>query len=76
MECELCNKICKNTKGLSEHLKIHGISLHDYLNRSRVIPKCPICNNNCKKYQNNFRLTCGNKDCLAILSKNRKHSDL
>jgi len=76
MECELCNKICKNTKGLSEHLKIHDITLFDYLNRSRVIPKCPICNNNCKKYQNNFRLTCGNKDCLAILSKNRKHSDL
>jgi len=76
MECELCNKICKNTKGLSEHLKIHDITLFDYLNRSRVIPKCPVCNNNCKKYQNNFRLTCGNKDCLTSLSKRRKHTDL
>lgn len=75
MECELCNKICKNTKGLSEHLKIHGISLHDYLNRSREIPKCPICDKDCKKYQNNFRLTCGSNECLSALGKTRKHTE-
>ena len=75
MECELCNKICKNTKGLSEHLKMHGISLHDYLNRNRAIPKCPICDKDCKKYKNNFRLTCGSKECLSALGKTRKHTE-
>ena len=74
MECELCNKICKNTKGLSEHLKIHDITLFDYLNRNREIPKCPICNNSCKPYKRKYTATCCSQDCIRVNSTNRVHS--
>lgn len=74
LECSLCNKQVKNTKGLSEHLKYHNLTLFDYLNMSREIPKCPICNNNCKRYQSNFRSTCGSNVCVTELSKSRIHT--
>jgi len=74
MECELCNKICKNTKGLSIHLKMHEITLYDYLNRNREIPKCPVCNSDCKQYKKSFTVTCLNPSCIKKNSSKRTHS--
>jgi len=74
MKCEICNKICKNLKGLSEHLKIHSVSLRSYLNRNIEIPKCSICSENCKIYKNGYSKTCCSKDCKKKYATSRVHS--
>ena len=74
MECELCKKVFKNTKGLSQHLKCHSMTLNDYLNKNREIPKCQFCENSCKPRKGSFTKTCTGKACVNLGREKRVHS--
>ena len=75
MKCDLCDLEVKNNKGLAIHLKKHQMTLVDYFNISRQIPKCPYCEKTCKPRKKSFTSTCTDKACIKLRAQERKHSN-
>jgi very-short-patch-repair endonuclease len=61
--------VCKNNLGLSIHLRKHGMTIIDYLEKYEGFekPKCPYCDLEVKTRSKNhnikFNKTCGSKGC-------------
>lgn len=75
MKCDLCDLEVKNNKGLAIHLKKHQMTLVDYFNINRQIPKCPYCEKTCKPRKKSFTSTCTDKACIKLRAQERKHSN-
>lgn len=78
MKCKICNKFFNNSNGLSKHLRsIHDLSLLEYHIEYEEfkIPKCECGKNKLLRTGIKFGTTCGNKECLSIFNKNKKHNE-
>lgn len=43
-QCEICQKVLKNSRGLSGHVKTHGLTSEAYKIKFGIIKFCPDCN--------------------------------
>lgn len=75
LTCEICNKPFNNKMGLSQHIKVHNISLEKYYVNyiNNTIVNCAICGNKTRFISifNGYRTTCSAK-CAAIYSQDKR----
>lgn len=76
--CKICDNESNNLQSFSKHILNHGYNgiLKYYIDYDNFkIPKCE-CGKDRKLLRGiEFRKTCGSKDCLSLLHKNRKMSN-
>jgi len=73
MNCEICNRECKNYSSLSQHLKKHNISPNEYYDKYLKKENEGICG--CGKYTKFQRLSTGyRKFCSYYCARNSKET--